>query len=80
MLTEILSFLFLILKAFPVNSAIPYRGNFRRGKVTKFLASDENFPRRKLSSTNHFKHKLRIKLKVTKVFASDENFPQRDFP
>ena len=29
--------------------SIPYRGKLRRGKVTKFSSSDENFPRRKFS-------------------------------
>ena len=45
---------------------MPYRGKFRRGKVTKFLTSDENFPCRKFFPDNHFTHKLRIK--VTKFF------------
>ena len=30
---------------------LPYRGKFRWGKVTRFFASDENFPRRKISPT-----------------------------
>ena len=37
---------------------LPYRGKFRRGKVTKFFASDENFPRRKISPTNNFTRRI----------------------
>ena len=33
---------------------IPYRGKLRRGKVTKFSSSDENFPRRKFSPVKIF--------------------------
>ena len=32
--------------------------NFRRGKVTKFFTSDENFPRRKISPTKIFSDKI----------------------
>ena len=33
---------------------IPYRGKLRRGKVTKFSSSDENFPRRNFCPNEYF--------------------------
>ena len=39
-------------------SRLPYRGKFRRGKVTKFFPSDENFSRRKISPTKNFPRRI----------------------
>ena len=44
---------------------LPYRGKLRRGKVTKFSASDEIFPRRNFSPAKFF---------------PDEVFPDKVFP
>ena len=44
---------------------LPYRGKLRRGKVTKFSSSDENFPRRKFSPT---------KLLPRRIFFPNEYF------
>ena len=44
----------MIIKGLPCrlsNEILPYRGKLRRGKVTKFFSSDENYPRRKFSPT-----------------------------
>ena len=50
---------------FKLKLEIPYRGKLRRGKVTKFSSSDENFLRRKFSLT---------KLLPRRIFFPNEYF------
>ena len=50
---------------------IPYRGKFRRGKMTKFFASDENFPRRKIFPDENFPRR--------KIFPDEKFSPTKTF-